>query len=310
MAKNPIPSTYAGLILLTQRCLNGAVTLGASIPLLINTSTTIKEDRDALLVAQSVYQAGCGGFPALRAALDAAHTEGYTFCGQARNVLEFYLGTVHSAAWRPAGFITSLALPRDEAALVTLLTALEIYFTANPTHENAELQVTAARAKTLLGHLTVARKNVDAQVAGCTLDRQTRDAKVKEMEKRIRGLIKELGQRLTPLDARWRDFGLNMPGAASVPAAPENVVAVPTLPGQLQVTCDASPTATSYRFYYQRPILDPEPIHAGNATDPLFILSGLTPGQLYLVYTSATNAGGESILSKPASATVSAAAAA
>ncbi len=310
MAKNPIPTAYAGLILVTQRCFNGAATHGVTIPLLINTSTAINDDRAALLVAQGVYQAGCGGSPALRTALDAADTEGYTFCGQARNVLEFYLGTSHSAAWRPTGFITSLALPRDEAGLVTLLTALEFYFTANPAQENAELQITAAHAKTLLGNLTVARKNVDAHVASCTLDRQTRDSKVKEMEKRIRGLIKELAQRLTPLDARWRDFGLNMPGAASVPAAPENVVAAPTLPGQLQVTCDASPAATSYRFYYQRPILDPEPIHAGNAADPLFILGGLTPGQAYLVYTSATNAGGESALSRPANATVSAAAAA
>ncbi len=310
MAKNPIPSTYAGLILLSQRCFNGAVTHGAGIPLLINTSTAIDDDRVALLAAQGTYQTGCGNSPALRAALDAADREGRTFCGQARNVLEFYLGTTHSAAWRPTGFITSLALPRDEAALVALLAALESYFTANPAHQNAELQVTAARAKTLLGHLTSARKQVDAQVAACTLDRQARDASVKEMEKRIRGLIKELEQRLTPLDARWRDFGLNMPGAASVPAAPQNVAAVPTLPGQLQVTCEASPTATTYRFYYQRPILDPEPIHAGNATDPLFILSGLAAGQAYLVYASAINAGGESTLSKPATATASTAAAA
>lgn len=310
MAKNPMPTTYAGLVLLTQRCLNGAATHGASIPLLINTAAAIGADRTALLAAQGVYQAGCGNSPALRTALDAAEAAGHTFCGQARNVLEFYLGTVHNAAWRPTGFISSLALPRTEAALVALLTALAAYFAANPAHENAELQVTAARALTLLGNLNTARQNVDAQTASCTLDRQARDSKVEEMKKRIRGLIKELSQRLTPLDARWRDFGLNMPGAVSVPAAPENVVATPTLPGQLQVTCDTSTNATSYRFYYQRLILDPEPIFAGSATDPLFIISALAPGQAYLVYASATNTGGESGLSKPASSVVSAAAAA
>ena len=40
---------------------------------------------------------------------------------------------------------------------------------------------------------------------------------------------------------------------------------------RLQITCDASPNATNYRFYTQRPIVDPEPILAGSATEPLFV---------------------------------------
>ncbi len=84
----------------------------------------------------------------------------------------------------------------------------------------------------------------------------------------------------------------------------------PTLPGQLQVTCDPSVTATGFRFYYQRPILDPEPIPAGGATDPLFVITGLASGQTYAIYVSATNGGGESDLSEPATAVATLAAAA
>ena len=65
-----------------------------------------------------------------------------------------------------------------------------------------------------------------------------------------------------------------------------------------------------YRFYSQRPILDPEPLLAGSSTTPFFIITGLTPGQEYLLYVTATNAGGESELSEPATATVLLAAAA
>ncbi len=310
MATNKMPESYPGLVLLSQRCLNGATTHGADIPLILNTAARITTDRTAMLTAQATYQAGCGTAPAVGDALKAARAAAYEFGRAARNVLENYLGTKHSEAWRPTGFITNLAVPQKESGLVALITALRTYFVANPTRENATLNVTALQAETLLQNLTTTRQNFDALKGGCRTDRINRDAKVQAVRRRISGLVSELKQALSPLDPRWLDFGLNQPGAASVPKAPEDVTAVPTLPGQLEVSCDTSVTATSYRFYYQRPILDPEPIQAGSATDPLFIITGLVPGESYLVYASAANAGGESELSEPATAVVSAAAAA
>jgi len=305
-----MPKTYPGLVLLTQRCLNGATAHGADIPLILNTAARITTDRSALLTAQAVYQADCGTSPAVGGALKAARAAAYSFGRAARNVLENYLGTRHTEAWRPAGFISNLQVPRKESGLVTLLTALSNYFSANPTRENATLNVTALQAATLLSNLTAARLNFDALKGGCRTDRMDRDAKAQAMRRRITGLVNELKQAISPLDPRWLDFGLNMPGAASVPAAPENVEALPTLPGQLQVSCDASVNAAGYRFYYQRPILDPEPIEAGSSPTPLFIITGLTGGQSYLIYATATNAGGESELSEPVAAVVSLAVAA
>ncbi len=187
---------------------------------------------------------------------------------------------------------------------------MQAYFTANPTHQNPDLEVTAAEAGTLLAAMNTARAAIDTQRNLTDAKHDDRNEKKDAMTTRLSGLRKELSLRLDPLDPRWREFGFNLPSAASVPSAPKNVLALAGVPGQLQVRCDSSPTTTTYRFYYQRPIIDPEPIHAGSATDALFIIAGLAAGQSYLVYASAGNAGGESELSEPTTATVSAAAAA
>ena len=99
------------------------------------------------------------------------------------------------------------------------------------------------------------------------------------------------------------EFGFNMPGAPTTPEVPENVVVTPLPGAQLQVVCAPSPNATRYRFYYQRPSVDPAPIFAGGSEDPLFVIEGLTAGQVYQVYVSAANDGAESLLSAPVNAT-------
>lgn len=120
------------------------------------------------------------------------------------------------------------------------------------------------------------------------------DAALTTARKRLSGLCEELSQRLGPLDPCWRQFGLNMPGAATVP---EQVAVVPQPGARLQISCDPLPNATSYRFYVQRPIVDPEPILAGSATEPL------VAEQVYQVYVSAINEGAKSELSLPVNAT-------
>ena len=310
MASNPIHSAFPSLMLQAQRAYQGATTIGPGIPLLINTALLIGTDRESLQSAQTVFQTASGALTALNAALESAKSNAFGFCVNARDVLKFYFGRTYNPAWRAAGFINRIAVPQSEAGLHDLLESLQAYFTANPTHQNPELEVTAANAATLLADMNTARAAIDTQKNTSDAKRIDRDARKTTMQKRLSGLCKELVQRFDALDPRWRDFGFNLPGAPSVPSAPKNVVALPTIPGQLQVTCGRSTNATGYRFYYQRPIVDPEPISAGSATDPLFIISGLTPGQTYLVYASATNAGGESELSEATSAVVSAAVAA
>ena len=103
------------------------------------------------------------------------------------------------------------------------------------------------------------------------------------------------------MDPRWRQFGFNLPGATTVPAVPENVVVTPLSQARLQIACAPSAHATHYRFFQQRPIIDPEPIYTGHANDPLFVTTSLVAGQQYLVYVTAVNDGAESELSSPVS---------
>ena len=69
-------------------------------------------------------------------------------------------------------------------------------------------------------------------------------------------------------------------------------------PNELFIMCAPSPHATHYRFFTQRPGLDAEPIHVGNADEPMFHLTALATGATYDVYVSAANSGAESRLSK------------
>ena len=310
MANNPIPNAYPSLLVLLGRSYTGATNIGDEIPLLINTAPLIGADRLALISSQAVYKAARSSLTPISAARKAAVKDVYDFCFTARGVIEFYCGREFNESWLAAGWTNTLEIPRGYDELYTLVLTLTGYLAANPTQENAELGVTSAHAQTLFNALAAADTAVtDAEELVLT-KRDVRDEKLTAVRKRLSGLCKELSQRLEPLDPRWRKFGFNLPGAATVPAVPQNIVVVPQPLARLQISCDPSPNATSYRFYTQRPIVDPEPIAAGSADEPLFVTDPLVAGQQYLIYVSALNEGAESELSEPVSATAHTAAAA
>ena len=303
MASNPIPESYPSLIVQLTEAYDGANNIGAGIPLLINTAALIGTDRLALITAQGEYRTARSALVPLSATRKAAVNAAYEFCLTTRDVLAFYLGREFSEAWLAAGWMDTLAIPQSYDGLYELSLTLTGYLTANPTQENEDLGVTAANAQTMVNNLGGANVAVINAEALSLTTRDVRDAKLAAVRKRLSGLCKELSQRLEPLDPRWRQFGFNMPGAATVPAVPEAVAVTPLSGARFQIACDASPNATSYRFYYQRPILDPEPILAGSASEPLFVTEPLSAGQVYQVYVSATNEGAESDLSDPVNAT-------
>ena len=301
MAANPIPQSFPSLFVHATDAFLGAETHGASIPLLINTGTLIGADRLALIMAQEEYEAARGALTGLSTARKAAVKAAYDFCFTARDVLAYYCGREWNNGWIAAGWLNSLKIPQGYDDLYTLTFKLVGYFEANPTHANTELGVTAAAAQTLV----TALQSANAAYLNAEVDsqqhRNVRDEKVTAMRKRLSGLCKELSQRLDDLDPRWRWFGFNLPGAPTVPEVPQ-AVAVFALPGaRLQITCDPSVGATSYRFYAQRPILDPVPVPVGTSDEPLLVTEPLVAGQEYLVYVSAVNEGAESLLSEAVS---------
>ena len=299
MACNTVPNSYPSLVLHLTEAEDGATSVGASVPVVINTAIAIGEDRAAL----GVYRAARKALVPLWAARRTAVKDAQAFAYKTRGVLENSLGHEWSEAWVDTGWMLTLAIPQSFDEIYELVLALVTYFTNNPTQENEELNVTAAAAQEVADALRAANQAVNHGEAVSADKKIVRDDKFKAGRKRLSSLCKELSIRLGDMDPRWRDFGLNKPGATTVPEVPQNVVVVPQPGSRLQIACDESTNATNYRFYLQRPVLDPEPIPVGSSPAPLFVTEALTPGQTYLVYVSASNEGAESDLSNAVSAT-------
>ncbi len=297
MASNPIPRSFPSLLLHLSEAFQGAENHGASIPLLINTGTLIGADRLALIMAQDEYQAGRAALVGLSTARKGAFDAAWEFCYTTRDVLTFYFGREFDNAWLAAGWLDSLAIPQQFDEVYALVNRLVNFLALNPAKETPALGVTAANAQALAtAMLSANTAYLDGEVSAMT-KRNLRDEKTVAARKRLSGLCKELSQRLDDLDPRWRWFGFNLPGAPTVPEVPQGVAVFALPAARLQISCDPSVGATSYRFYVQRPIVDPVPVPVGTATEPLLITEPLVPGQEYLVYVSATSDGAESQLS-------------
>ncbi len=306
MASNSIPQNISDLFHLGSECQAGATTLGPSIPLLINTGGVIGSDRANALQLQSSYRTSLSGLPALRTAAALARTNGRAFATKARNWLENSLGPKWTLAWSAVGFDNhSIKIPRTDAGLQALLERMELYFGDNPSQENPDpkVNVTSARAGTFATALKNSTTALNAKEQDAGTKKTGRDTAVKTLQARLRGLVAELRQRIGTEDARWRQFGLNVPSAPTVPAVPRNLAVNTNTPGEFFITCSPSANATHYRFFTEREE-DLEPVFAGSSAAPMFHLAGLTPGQAYDVFVTAASASAESRLSKPVAAVV------
>ncbi len=308
MAANPVPQAINDIFRISKKCQTAANTLGAGIPLMINTSSNIGSNRGNLLQLEGQYQGTLSGLPTLRSAVRTARGNAIDFARKARGWLENSYGHRWSESWRQVGFIhDSLQIPtEDDAELAALLERMEYFFTHNPTQQNADpkVNVTAARAAQFAGALSTAESTLDAKERLSADHKLARDGAKLALRQRLSGLIGELKQRISDSDPRWLEFGLNLPSAPNVPKVPADVAVNTNTPNEFFITCAPAQYATHYRFFTKRPGLDPEPVHVGNSDEPMFHLAGLTAGETLEVYVTAANSGAESLFSKPVTATV------
>ena len=304
MAMNKIPDSYDDVMSLAVQCIAGAGTVGPGIPLVLNTQAAITTSRTDLSNGQATYKQNCAAMKGLYEEYHAQLDTVYTWCQRTRDYLKQYLGSAFNQAWVEAGFNNSIAVEEHDAFLAARLGSLQTFFGNHPAWEDAPHQITAAQAQALNAALTGTRGAVNAGKLAYAASKATRDAAFDAMRARLSGLCAELKQQIGRDDSRWLTFGLNVPNAPSTPDVPQNVAVNNATPGEFQVTCDASPNATRYRCYLQRPQIDPQPVLAGSSPAPLLVLAGLTLGELYDVYMSAVDGNAESALSAPVSATV------
>ncbi len=304
MAQNPIPNDIDLLIALGEKAADGAAAHETAIGLLQNTEARIRSNLTALQTAQQAFLTARTASVNATAAKQAADANGRAFIAAAKGVLAPVLGGQWSSAWLPTGFVNSLAVPKRIDERLTLLGMLRDYFTANTSHENAPLNVTAAQATSLHTALSDAQAASAEGLVDKGQKRAARNTARTALEKRLRGLIYELDQLLGPTDPIWLAFGLNMPGGETTPEAPSALVLTPGGPGEVLADWDDVPSADHYRVFKQEVGVDADFVHAGSPSDSDFTIEGVTGGNVLRVKVSAVSGSLEGPTSDVAEITV------
>jgi len=140
-----------------------------------------------------------------------------------------------------------------------------------------------------------AHNTVNACRADTDVKRGLRNTAVRNLRKRMKGLILELKDVLPADDARWRLFGLNMPVAVGIPAVPENLVVAGGGSGHLLGRWGSAALADRYNVYRQIIGVDADYVLVRTVTELEANLNTMTSGQVVRVRVSSVNEAGESL---------------
>ena len=291
MAANPLPGTLNATFTLAEDMADGAATHEVAIGILHFKEVKIRAD----LTAARTAEVTLGTFKAAKVAATelqtVADSNGRAFIGAASRVLGVFLGSSFSTAWEPTGYPNqSTAIPSTLAERQELLTQLQAYFTANPTHEAASVNVTAARAGTLFTALSDARSATNQAIVVMGQKKALRDAAVITLKKTMSGLIAELNLLLPADDPRWFAFGLVPPAGSDQCPPPENLILTASGPGTVLADWSDTPRAVRYRVFKQIVGVDPDFVLFATVNDSDATLDGLTTGQTIKVRVTAINA--------------------
>lgn len=113
---------------------------------------------------------------------------------------------------------------------------MQKYLAEHPELEVAQLALSAAAAQARCEAVRAARAKLNRRTAVRAAALQARDTAYDQLRRRAQGLAWELGCLMDDNDARWRAFGLNLPGAGQVPEPVEEITVRPDGPGAVRVT--------------------------------------------------------------------------
>jgi hypothetical protein len=163
MASNQLPDPNDELFNLAQLMIGGCNAIEAAVGLKQTTESDLQTVWDAATAAVLTYETSVVAEKAATADQSTADNNGKTYLTKAKNLFVIRYGDTWNEDWLPTGFPDqSTGIPRTIAGRQALLMAVGAYFTANPTHENAPLGVTAAQALTLGGNLAAQENHVGA----------------------------------------------------------------------------------------------------------------------------------------------------
>ena len=296
MASNPIPDKLDDLFTLAEDMADGLNTHGVAIGVKQNTEAAVRATLAAAQTAQNTFDAARSLKTTRSTAVTVADSNAKSFLATARGVLIHYLGATWAQPWEETGFPNqSTAVPAKQIERQALLASLQIYFATHPAQENAPLFVTSANASNHFTALSDTRSALNQTLTDCGQKKAARDAAATALRKQARGLVDELGQLLGDEDPRWLAFGLNMPGSANTPDAPEGLVLAASGAGSINADWADTPRADRYHVSNQVVGVDANFMLAGSPIDSDFTLTGLPSGATVKVQVTAVNAAGESL---------------
>ncbi len=267
------------------------------VTLAYNNAAALTTTRKAAELAQKNYGACLTVYRNVRRELNGKTRETRVLVTLARDILKPRLGNSFRLDWVETGFLTSLEVPQDAASLETLIGVLTNYFTKHPAYESDSSGVTAAVLEVLHEDLGNVRQEMKSQTTDLrTLSRVRREA-FAALRKQLCALAKELTQKLSPMDERWCDYGLNIPGVKQKPEAPEEVSVTVLDSCAAAVEWDPAPRAEYYRVWLQVVGVDAEPVAVGSPADPNFMVENVPQEGEADLFVTAVNKGGESRLS-------------
>jgi hypothetical protein len=235
----------------------------------------------------------------------AADVAGTTVLKNCRLRLVKLFGSQYNSQWMTAGWPNATtAIPTTQDARFSLLSSLKTYFTAVPASESVDMEATAAICNTAHGAISNARTAVNNAETAQDGAKNNEVAAVRTLRKRVRGLIDELGTLLADDDARYTDFGLNVPAN---PVAPEQIASLAaTAPGggKIHATWPYSTRMGGTRLQKKVIGVDDDFVAAGTASGLEKTLTGFTPGQTVELRAIAYNDGGDAPPSPVASVLV------
>jgi hypothetical protein len=305
MSANPVERTFPRLTAQTRKGLRGLDELGAVIPITLYPATVIAPLLAAAEQKNDAYRASRDALQSAQAELRRAADPARLYVANLVCVFRPILSMDWTAAWQQLGFIQpTLAVPQAYPALAEVLRASMVYLTDHTAFEVPSRGVTRVIAT---GHFE-AVTNVLGNVTSCQNDTATKraefDQAVTALQDGMRGLITELSLKLSPTDARWKAFGLNIPGYPAVPEQVLNLIVTPQLAGTLLLNWDASPRAARYLVEMQVMAPDAEWTLLTTVAETMVTLTDLTPGANVLLRVTAANDGGEAVPSEAVQAQV------
>jgi len=305
MAANPTPDDDDILKALAEDLADGCHTHEVAINIKQNTEAVIR----AAITSFENMKLARGQAESLVDAKNALHQDaddaGNTVLKNCRLRLVKLFGGLFNNQWLTAGWPNgTTAIPTTQAARFSLLSALKTYFTAVPASESVEMDATAAicdAAHTTISNARTTLHNAETALSGA---KDNEKSAVRTLRKRVRGVIEEIGTVLADDDARYRDFGLNVPAN---PVAPEPIASLTLTArggGKFLAEWPYSTRMGGTRLQKKVIGVDLDFVSAGTSDGLEKTLAGFTAGQVVEVRVIAYNDGGDAAPSPVASVTV------